>query len=1518
MMNYKITIYGSNMYQEVSLKPDFNEITIGTRKDDRIQFVREKFYADFEIKISRTKEIFTASAEGGICFRTDKGIDEYVRRMTPGDHLAILYSGMDSAFLFIDFSYDFSMVQDNYDLMITPTSTAFTIGGMENDTIYIPDETLKGCSVRVTTDEKGLIIGTAGIRFGVGVNGFMTRKPEVRIGKHDFFSLGNVIFYYNDGKIYTSKNKNLRTEMITEEVHHSGNSLEYPKFVLSARQKYVMPEKKPEILPPEKRQELPENNLLLTILPMIAMLVLMIFFRSGMGGGNGGGGYIIYFAGMMLVGAVVSVLTYFHTKKKTKEKNEKHEELYAEYLTNKENEIIELRDEEQVTSELINTSLEEELQMIDRFDMRLFEKRISDEDFLNIRIGKGRMTSGCQPDVKKQEFFVTEDVLMNAPVELAEKYREIDNMPVVIKLRKQNAVGFIGNRTKLYQMAKNIMIQIAAQHFYHEVKMVMVMGESDTKLFSWARWFQNMTEDKSGVRLFMYDSQSTKAELEFLYSILSDRESAKKENNSSDTVYGTTFVVLVFRPEGIASHPLMNYVEKASALGFNFIFFEEYEERLHPACTERIFLSPDRNEGYVQEINDGNNKQFFTYPHISQEIAAKAALKLAPVYVDEVSLASTLTKNITLFELLGIMSAYDLDLGRIWAESKIYESMAAPFGVDAAGDVVALDIHEKFHGPHGLVAGTTGSGKSETLQSYLLSLSTRFHPYEVGIIIIDFKGGGMANQFRNLPHLNGAITNIDGKEINRSLMSIRAELMKRQRLFAKYDVNHIDDYIRLFKAGTAEVPLPHLILVVDEFAELKSEQPDFMKELISTARIGRSLGVHLILATQKPSGVVNDQIWSNSKFKLCLKVQDKSDSNEVLHSPLAAEIKEPGRAYLQVGNNEIFKLFQTAYSGAPARFDSTDSRKKFEIDAVDLAGRRQVVYKQKNSGKAGGESQLDALVDYIHEYCEKNNIAKLPDICLPPLSAVIPCPKGERDETVTDIIVPIGIYDDPSRQEQNEYSLNFTKSHVLLMGSALSGKTNFVQTVIRGIAERYTPKDVNIYICDFASMILKNLSRLSFVGGVVTLSEDDTFHHLIQMLQKILDERKDKLSEMGLSSFSSYREAGFDDMPQIIVVIENYAALRSTYADDEEQIINIVREGVSNGISFLVSNQQNNGFGYKLISNFGQLIALHCNDDAEYGSLLGRCPIKPDNTPGRGVVKIDKEIMEFQTYLAFSAEKEIERIEEMRAFVQECNEKYVGMRAVRVPVVPEKVTDQYIEESFGTTKIENNRILAGINYRDAEPVWIDIRKNNILTVSGSEELGRKGFVTSLVRHMGESTDTFNAKLYIYDDITRELSFAEDMDCTARYAVDAEAFADMLGEINDILVERYSKMAADPTTDLSQEPLLVLIVNASFGIKVLMDEDEIAETLDSIMSQYRDYGVSILFTNVPEEEPSFRAPKAVRTLVDTKRHIAFRNAEDMQFIELSTSLIRSIKKENTPGDAFFVDGSAVRRIKSQID
>lgn len=244
--------------------------------------------------------------------------------------------------------------------------------------------------------------------------------------------------------------------------------------------------------------------------------------------------------------------------------------------------------------------------------------------------------------------------------------------------------------------------------------------------------------------------------------------------------------------------------------------------------------------------------------------------------------------------------------------------------------------------------------------------------------------------FHELPHHLGTITNLDGQGSVRALISVKAELSRRQRIFGKYQVNHINGYMKLFKEGRASEPIPHLFIISDEFAELKKEQPDFMKELISAARIGRSLGVHLILATQKPSGVVDEQIWSNSRFKLCLKVQEEMDSKEVLRTMDAANITIPGRAYLKVGNNETYELFQAALSKAPYREEIGEDAADERVYVVNELGQGELV----NEDLSGGEgdyrlcrTQLEAAVEQIRKIAEEEGKIEVKSLGCRPLRA---------------------------------------------------------------------------------------------------------------------------------------------------------------------------------------------------------------------------------------------------------------------------------------------------------------------------------------------------------------------------------------------------------------------------------------------------------------------------------------------------------------------------------------------------
>ena len=1030
--------------------------------------------------------------------------------------------------------------------------------------------------------------------------------------------------------------------------------------------------------------------------------------------------------------------------------------------------------------------------------------------------------------------------------------------------------------------------------------MMLIMDSEDTSFFSWARWLKNTS--------FIYNRESLKKGLDFLYEELSGR----LKQLSDKITFSPSYIIFVYRPEKIRNHPVSQYVGKAKELGFHFLYFEEYEEMLPMECDQRVFLEKENYEGFMQDTENGENIQEFYYPHVSIQQAKEAVMKLACVYVDERSLESSLTKNISLFEILGIMSVYDLHIKERWEKSRVYDSMAAPIGVKSGNEIVYLDINEQYHGPHGLVAGTTGSGKSEIMQTLILSLATLFHPYEVSFVIIDFKGGGMVNQFRRLPHLNGAITNIDGKEVNRSLLSIRAELRKRQEAFAQYEVNHIDDYIKLYKEGKTQIPLPHLILIVDEFAELKSDQPDFMKELISTARIGRSLGVHLILATQKPSGVVNDQIWSNSKFKLCLKVQNAADSNEVLKSPLASEIVEPGRAYLQVGNNEIFQLFQSAYSGAPVRNSSMDAKRKYKICSVGLDGTRKVIYEQKTE-EYKGETQLEAIVEYIQEYCEKENIEKCSPLCLPPLEDSIAFDGGTLEDTVTDICVRFGIYDDPTRQYQGAMEMNLTQNNLMIVGTAQTGKTNLIQVFLRALIERYSPAKVNIYILDFASGILRNFEKSNMVGGVITAGEDEKVKNFFRMMTAMMKERKEFLAQKGLSSFSAYFEGNQCVYPQVIIVLEGLMIFRSMCEQFEDQLLQLIREGVSVGISVIATNAQATGIGYRMLGGFSKRIALNCNDTSEYATLFERCKLQISENAGRCIVSLDKEFYECQIYAAFQTEKELLRNEEIGKFILHYNEKYEEHVAA-IPQIPAVVTADMIEEEMKLKDRKEYELALGYEYEEIKLLTMPLLTIPVLTIIGKEGFGRENYIRYAISSLANRCQEEMVEIFVLDSMMKKLEEVSKVYSEVHYECRQENFAGVISTVKEKIEKRY-QYTKEHGKAKERERLLLLIVNDRDFI--MNAEPAVIKNIQILTEQYLNMGFSLWLSGFENKNYGFSAPELVKKAKNSSAVILFNSVSEITFVDIPLSVAKENKKEIEPGEGFAIIGTKTYKIKTPL-
>lgn len=1493
---YKIIISNKNLYKEVELGVDSEQIKIGTEQDCDIRLRRELFFERIELVFMKDQEEWSMLCSENLYVSVGDVRKMLTKSLNHGDSLEVKYQESNNTVFSLDFMIDFDSGERKYERVIEiPNRVSFNIGSGSHHSIVISGPFIMDDSIELTRRDDSLFLKINKATYGVLHNGKKANNTE-EIRNGDFFSLSDHFFYYKDGKLWTEIRDDLEVVKLSFVDCPAKN--QYPKFIRNTRMKSLIKEDGIEILDPPAIPQKPKNNIFTRLLPAFGMILASAFMAFM------GGAMIVLSLVSGVMAIVTAVMSIRESKKDFVTNTKQRIEKYNAYIEKKRLEIEQIREDELQAMNEIYVSQDVIHERFVSFSPDLFDRIPEDEDFLCIRLGSGSIEAKRKIDYKKQERLEYEDELQLIPEELAQEYRELANAPVVCDLKAINALGIVGSSEHRFAFFKNIIIDLVGRQYHTDLKLVFVAEKEHKDQIHWLRTLPHVYCDPIGSRLLVSDDESKNLVFEYLYKELSSREQNK--------IHEPHMVAFFYDEYGINNHPISRFVEKAKDLGFTFVFFCQHRSEIPVGCAYVVDITSYDSAMLICAENK-HNTNVFSYSEIPNEQAKKIVDILSPVYTEEISLEGSLTKKISIFQLLNVMNTDDIDLATRWKNSQVYRSMAAPLGVTKSS-IVYLDLHDKAHGPHGLVAGTTGSGKSEILQTYILSMATLFHAYEVGFVIIDFKGGGMVNQFRELPHLLGAITNIDGKEVNRSLKSIKAELQKRQRLFAEVEVNHIDKYIQKFKSKEASIPLPHLIIIVDEFAELKAEQPDFMKELISAARIGRSLGVHLILATQKPSGQVNEQIWSNSRFKLCLKVQSKEDSNEVLKSPLAAEIKEPGRAYLQVGNNEIFELFQSAYSGESEKSDDTQV-KEFSIIGLSDSGKRVPVFTQKKK-KSDDQNvtQLDAIVKYVAKYFESTKAPKLPDICLPSLSEVIDFPeKSEVRPNSEKVLVSIGVYDDPENQYQGSYTVDLAGSNLIIIGSSQSGKTNLLQNIIRSISSNYAPNQVTIYIIDFASMVLKNFEPLKHVGGVVCPSDDEKIKNLFKLLFSEVEMRKEKLSNVGVSSFAAYKEAGETDLPQIVLLIDNLTRLREMAVIEDDELIRLCREGISVGISIVIANAQTSGMGYKYLANFSSRIALFCNDSGEYNSVFDHCRERLDNIPGRCIIEMEKRHLEAQVYLAFKGEKEIERVRNIRAYIAAINAKNT-LTARIIPVIPAQLTDSYIINQYSQQMQNKYNLVVGLDYATVTPLTLDLSSALILGISGRAKSGKHNWIKYALS-MLEHSFSGKTKVSIIDGISKKLSSVQSYANVVSYSIVAEDAITKMKEIEGELKARYDDLVAGDDSVLEKSDLLVLLLNNPDSVTAISNDKEAMAAYKNITSRYKNMKVLILISSIENANLSFGSPEFLKNIRDSRHLLFFDDIANLKFFDVPLSVSRNFKKPIELGDCYYMKENDCMKLKT---
>jgi S-DNA-T family DNA segregation ATPase FtsK/SpoIIIE len=717
--------------------------------------------------------------------------------------------------------------------------------------------------------------------------------------------------------------------------------------------------------PPQAKEEIRNRGLLSVIAGALSMALPMLLgcsfmiFASKVSGINRG---IFMYVGLVTavtsatLGAVRGITGMRRAQKEFLEYEKKRNQKYGMYLQEQEGIIREKYDKNTYALRDRYVSAAECCQFSENNPL-LWCRNATQNDFLTHRLGIGNMPFQVNVEIPEEKFTMTDDGLIDIPGNLKKTYAILKDVPLCIDLIQDKLVGIIGGRRMEggINVVRNLIVQIAANNAYTDVKLVFVYDEKKNGLgreWDFVKWLPHVWNETKSFRYVACDKESASDVFYELNKVIRQRIDNNAVNHSEKGIPKPYYILVVAAPELLEGELISKYVlSPEPEYGISTIYMVQRYEELPNQC-EVIVENDETYSGMYRTTDDYEDRKAISFDTVGISEVAAFADRIANVEVQEIETGGDIPTSITFFEMYGVKKLEDLDVENRWKKNRTYESMKALVGQKAGGAPCYLDIHEKYHGPHGLVAGTTGSGKSETLQTYILSLAINFSPDDVSFFIIDYKGGGMANLFMDLPHMIGQISNLSGNQIQRALLSIQSEKDRREALFASYGVKDIRDYTKLYKNHEATVPLPHLIMVIDEFAEMKKEEPEFIQEIVSVSRVGRSLGIHLIMATQKPAGSVSDDIWANSRFKLCLRVQSRQDSTDMLHKPDAAYLTQSGRCYLQVGNDELYELFQSGFSGATYYDDeadvSTNIAKMLDIDGTSsLEGNHARSMKQR-------------------------------------------------------------------------------------------------------------------------------------------------------------------------------------------------------------------------------------------------------------------------------------------------------------------------------------------------------------------------------------------------------------------------------------------------------------------------------------------------------------------------------------------------------------------------------------------
>ncbi|HSZ39975.1 MAG TPA: type VII secretion protein EccCa [Trebonia sp.] len=1105
----------------------------------------------------------------------------------------------------------------------------------------------------------------------------------------------------------------------------------------------------------------------------------------------------------------------------------------------------------------------------------VWEKTPSGAGFLNARIATGTQALALRlvpPETKPAEDL--DPLCSGALRSLIRTHASVPALPVSVSLGSVTRICLTGEAEARDDMVRALLAQVAVTHSPKDVSIIVCASTDRISAWEWVKWLphnRHPTElDAAGPARLMVPG------LDWLPGILGKELSDRPR----------------FAPgAGSGSHPFYLVITdgvpaEGEIVGVDgVVILDLSPEKAAPPSNigspmglgaydpTVLRLRVTRDQVYRQSGDDEvpvGVPDALSRPEA--EALARTVAPLRPPSEDQAE--DALAADVSLTALLGVDDPRAVDVQSMWRRRSPRDLLRVPIGTDADGNPVELDIKESAQGgmgPHGLVVGATGSGKSELLRTLVLGLAMTHSPSELNFVLVDFKGGATFLGLDTLPHVSAVITNLADELplVDRMRDALHGEVVRRQEVFrASGNYASLRDYSRARAEGAKLAPMPTLFVVLDEFSELLAAKPEFIDLFVMIGRVGRSLGVHLLLASQRLEEGRLRGLDTQLSYRIGLRTFSAMESRTVLGVPDAYELpSQPGNGYLKVDTTGMTR-FKAGYVSGPASAKSHSPERSLPPHlrpAIAPYGPAFIPPSFVESADAGPvpmevappavEALLDVVVGQIAGHGDPAHQIWLPplgdppslDALLPPLSTTgrgLSTTGGEGQATLQAVL---GIVDKPFEQRRDPFSADLSGSagHVAVVGAPRSGKSTALRTLVSSLALLHTPAEVQFYILDFGGGALAALDGLPHVGGVASRLAADRVRRTVAEVRTLLERREASFAEQNIDSIATYRrmvasgDIESDGFGDVFLVVDGWLTLRQDFEELEPVVTSLAARGLGYGVHLAAATNKWSEFRPAVRDLFGTRLELRLGDP--YESEVGRAAAAnvPEGAPGRGLTRDGLHFL-----------SAVPRIDGQQTatglpgaahdFVTAVRDAWTGDGAPPVRMLPAVLPAAELPAAG------KHRVPFGIDENALAPVSADFGADPHLLVIGDTECGKSNLLRVLCAGITSARTPEEARM-IFVDYRRSLLDSAEVPHQIGYATSSASAGPLLADVREALVKRL------PPPDLTPEQLRARSWWSGAELYLIVDDyDLVASTsgsplsvLSDLLPQARDIGLHVL-------------------------------------------------------------------------